>query len=286
MRPDRLRLRTAVRLREIYVSRAAQAVEQFLVKRLGDYRQALERTQAGLRAAAAQGWLGVASRVRRGLRGLTSAVRDVVRDTDHRLKQPPQQVAPELRDLVAELEQFDDEFGGLQVDLKQKTLRVTTEPIELDEVFLGPFAIQLQWQRLEREASSRCFEVIALDPRPAATKPDVTHPHVSGGSLCAGDATLPIQHALEQGRLADAFCLVRSVLTHYNPSSAHVTLDEWGSQDCHECSGHTHPDDLSACDRCGFDYCAECRGSCAVCGELRCHECLHHCARDPAPSTK
>jgi hypothetical protein len=214
------------------------------------------RSRAGPRdllcQAAAEGWPEATFRVRRGLRGLSCAVRDAVSATDRQLKQP-QPAAPGLGDLVAELVQLDDEFGGLKVDLRQKTLRVTTEPIELEEVFLGPFAVLLRWPRLEREACGRCFEVIALEPRPAATKSEVTHPHVSGGSLCPGDATLPIQRALEQGRLADAFCLVRGVLTHYNSGSAHVPLSDWGSRDCRECGCHVHTDDLSYCDRCGFD---------------------------------
>ena len=167
----------------------------------------------------------------------------------------------------------------MRLDFKKKVLSVTTEPIRLGATYLGPFTIQLSWTRLARDASSHALAVVAEDPHPAATNEAVTHPHVNHGVLCPGDATVAIQRALEQGRLTDAFCLVRSVLQHYNPSSPHVALEDWGGRDCYECGGSVHGDDLSYCESSDHDYCPDCVSRCAACHETRCYECLQRCPR-------
>jgi hypothetical protein len=75
------------------------------------------------------------------------------------------------------------------------------------------------------------FSIIALEPNPAAGRPDVTHPHVIEKRLCAGDAVNPIRTALESGRLAtengerlkhfgDVRTAVKLFLRWLNPYSA------------------------------------------------------------------
>ena len=105
----------------------------------------------------------------------------------------------------------------------------------------------------------------------------MTHPHVKDGTLCAGDANLPIQRALEQGRFADAFCLIRSVLTNYNPNSPHVHLNEWAGRGCYDCGGNVHPDDLSWCESCDHEFCQDCLTICSCCESSRCNDCLERC---------
>lgn len=187
---------------------------------------------------------------------------------------------PDLRGWLAEFGQLADEFGDLAVDLRQHRLRVTTEPVVLEGVPLGSFAIALDWTRLGREPNSHCFAVEALDPYPASSDhhEGVTHPHVQKGVLCAGEASLPIRRALEEGRLADTFLLVRSVLTHYNPDSAYVKLADWDSDGdtCNDCGCR---DDLSGCDRCGADHCSECLSSCAGCDNYVCSSCEDRCTQ-------
>jgi len=276
MPPDKHLVRAALRLREVYLARAVQTIEQALLERLTNYQRALERTRALLRQVAAENWPTAEPQLRRSLLGLVQAVRNAVNQTSQQLQQPTPPV-PDLRCLVEELRQLNDEFGNVEMDFKKKMIHVVTEPIELEDVYLGDFVIQLSWSRLAREAGSQCFEIVAQDPQPAATNDEVTHPHVRSGALCAGDATVPIQRALEQGRLADAFCLVRSVLTHYNSNSPFVSLEQWGGQDCSGCGYGVNVDNLSYCERCGHDYCQDCIGSCTVCNETRCHECLQRC---------
>jgi hypothetical protein len=126
--------------------------------------------------------------------------------------------------------------------------------------------------------SDDSFQVVALDPNPAAANNEVFHPHLNGTSLCAGDALVPIQHALEQGRLADAFCLVRSVLNHYNAESSYVGLDRWGGSECHDCGDVVRDDDHVACAACGYEFCLDCSHECVFCRASFCRECLSECA--------
>jgi hypothetical protein len=182
-----------------------------------------------------------------------------------------------LRSLVAELRQLEAEFGNSRVDLKLKVLSATTDPITLNKVHLGAFSIDLFWDRLSAGANVYCFDVVALDPNPATAHSDVTHPHVKRKVLCPGEARLPMQHALEQGRICDAFCLVRGVLSHYNPGSPHVPLDEWGGLECHDCGRSIDEDDCSCCPTCDHDFCGSCTQECAACEGVRCHGCIGRC---------
>ena len=121
--------------------------------------------------------------------------------------------------------------------------------------------------------------MIAQTPNRAASNEEVTHPHVSGNGICAGDAQAPIRVALEQGRLCDAFCLIRSVLTHYGESSPYVPLSEWDGVSCYECGYSTASDNLSLCDQCENEFCSECIGCCELCERNACGSCLERCTR-------
>jgi hypothetical protein len=155
---------------------------------------------------------------------------------------------PGLADWVHELGALEAEFGRFESGGRGTVLRVVTEPVTLEGIDLGPFAVEFVLARLGRDPGPSCFRVVALDPNPAAGREEVTHPHVSGVELCAGDATVPIQRALADGRLADAFVLVRSVLTHYYAGSAYVALDVWDGLTCGDCGDRA---DRAETGRCG-----------------------------------
>ena len=178
---------------------------------------------------------------------------------------------------LAELRQIDEEFAGLTVNWKSGSVSVQTEPITLKEVALGRFELVLSWQRIGQLSGSRCFDLIALDPNPARGKSGVTHPHVRDEELCAGDAGRLLEEAVKDGRLADAFLLLRSVLTTYNSRSPYVPLEEWDGSSCSECGGSTDPDERSSCDACHAELCDGCICSCSACSEYRCMSCLQRC---------
>ncbi len=177
--------------------------------------------------------------------------------------------------LYAELLELNDEFESVGWD--KNFLWVTTESITLEDVYLGPFDIKLRLDRIGHPGEDDDFEIKAIDPHPAGGDGEVTHPHVSGGRICQGDAKAPIRLALRQGRLTDVFQLNNAVLTTYNPGSPFVKLEDWDGVRCTDCDSSVPSEDTSYCEACGDDYCDECSTCCPNCDVTRCMGCLIGC---------
>jgi hypothetical protein len=207
------------------------------------------------------------------LRGVQNAVERV-----QQLLAPRDSPVPSLRAWVDDVRELESEFGEVQLDWEAKWFTVSTAPITLEDVYLGPFSIRFCWDRLRRSAPLGCFDIIALDPQPPAVNELVTHPHVRDETLCAGDAAIPLERAIVDGRLSDAFCLIHGVLTHYNPGSPYVPLDQWFGLECHECQVAMREDEAYRCEDCEHDICSECVGFCTACDQVRCPGCMAQCA--------
>ena len=184
---------------------------------------------------------------------------------------------PSMRDVTEDLDQLKEEFSSWRYDRAENVLAVTTEPIELDSIYLGPFEISLHLQVLSDLSRRDACSVEALDPHPAAGADHVTHPHVSDNRLCAGEATTAIRTALEAGRISDFFLLIRSVLTTYNPESPYVSLDNWEGQPCADCGYRMHEESRYWCEACEQDFCDECASGCRCCDLTMCRGCLSGC---------
>lgn len=208
---------------------------------------------------------------------------------------------PSLHDVFNDLTALERELADVRADLKRAKLSVVTDDIVLEGIDLGRFEILLDWSLLGR---SLAYEVVALDPNPAASSSETTHPHVQANQLCEGDGRAPIRQALAEGRLFDFFLLVRQVIQTYNSASAYVSLTEWHGVDCRDCGRSLGEDERDHCNECGEEvcydcsilcrdcdrsfcsdcaprcpgceetFCASCRSRCAGCGELFCEECL------------
>jgi hypothetical protein len=176
------------------------------------------------------------------------------------------------RDLVT----LREEFENFTFSTDNRILSVVTEPIELNDIYLGSFKIRLDIVTLTT-ASKGTYEVIALDPNPAASNDNVNHPHVEGTTLCEGDAKQPIKLALQQSRLLDFFQLVDRVLKTYNPSSAYCSLDEWNELTCCDCGSLSDPDESYCCEKCESRTCDSCVIRCADCEESFCCGCVQVC---------
>jgi len=185
---------------------------------------------------------------------------------------------PKLSFWVEELGQLQQEFESVDYDKDENTISVVTEPITLEDVYLGPFKILLQIDKLSDLYTSCPYYCIALDPHPAATSEDVTHPHVSSERLCEGEGYAAIRAALEQGRLCDFFTLVRSILNTYSPDSPYVRLDEWNGTACYECGYVTDDENSYYCSFCDETFCEECSACCQSCNETVCNSCSQLCA--------
>jgi hypothetical protein len=181
---------------------------------------------------------------------------------------------PRLRDLCEELEQLDLEFGGVVLDVRHRLISVTTDPIELEDIHLGAFRIELHLERLGDHPGVSAFDIVALQPNPPDISDDVTHPHVKDRLLCAGDGTMPIARALQQGHLTDAFLTIRSILETYNASSPYVALEDWHGRPCSDCGTSVDPDNASTCEQCSEICCEDCASWCDICESSFCRSCL------------
>jgi hypothetical protein len=229
-----------------------------------------------------RGFLGAARRLREEATHVLQALRHDV-EALCRSRGPAPLPTPTFRILAADLEQLKDEFGPWAYHRDERALSVATDPIELEGVYLGPFEIKLFLGDLIEASRSAPYCVIALDPHPAATSEQVTHPHVSNDGLCAGDASAAITAALASGRLCEFFLLVRSVLNTYNPHSPFVSLSDWDGEPCTDCGRPMSDDDRYWCARCEQDFCDECTNCCGCCDQILCRSCLEECAACAGP---
>ena len=95
-------------------------------------------------------------------------------------------------DIYQDLLALEEEFPEVQIDLAEAQISVTTEPLILEGIHLGPFQIRLDWQQLK---ATHPYRVVALEANPAASNEEITHPHVNGQLVCEGDGRVAIAAA-------------------------------------------------------------------------------------------
>ena len=186
-------------------------------------------------------------------------------------------VLPKLSDIYAELIQIEQEFGEIKFDSNEKALSVITEPITLNDIPLGPFEVKLSIGQISRLYNDTPYWIIALEPNPAGSNEEVTHPHVSSERLCEGDGHVAIRSAIEQGRFCDFFTMAVTILQTYNPGSPYISLDEWQGTSCYDCGCTVSNDDCYYCEYCDRDYCSSCSSYCQRCDTTVCLGCSYEC---------
>jgi hypothetical protein len=180
-------------------------------------------------------------------------------------------------DIYHDLVTLAEEFDTLDYKRNAHWLSVTTEPIELQGIYLGPFEIRLGWNRVA-DANGAAYRVVASEPHPAASRETVTHPHVMDENLCEGEGRTAIRGALAQGRLLDFFTLVAGVLRTYSAESPFVPLSAWYGEACSDCGGTIDDDEGYTCQRCDELVCEDCQTTCAGCQDSLCSDCVHGCS--------
>jgi len=235
-----------------------------------------------IRKAGSRKWTGAVERVRQEARNVLTELIDRLQgcrtalapggDRSGRDRSGVSSVGEIYRDLLS----LRDEFPQVALEFSSGSVSVTTEPIVLDEVYLGPFEIKLDWTDAWDPLR---YEVLACDPHPASSSDGVTHPHVEADRLCEGDGSPVIRQALRQGRLADFFLIVRQILEMYNSGSAYIPLDQWSGRECPDCGDHYDEDDFVRCGECESAICDACRRDCQSCESSFCGECLSICSR-------
>lgn len=228
-----------------------------------------------IRLAHRHGWHNAAQVLRRQLdyplRACAERLQEVSRQVSS--AERPFGVAS-VRDIFGDLIALSDEFEDVSLQLPAQTLSVTTSPIVLEDIELGPFGIRLSWVQVGQRHP---YAVVATAPNPSRTSEETTHPHVRDEVLCEGDGQVPIDKALRAGRLLDFFQIVNRILNSYNPASAYVSLSEWEGVACGDCGDSVDPDDVTECERCGSSLCQTCPSSCGKCDVFCCNECVTNC---------
>lgn len=274
--PDRQRIRLVAWLQQLW-QQQTRTLEQhsyewgLLVSRWESLRLALHRWQLAEK------------------HGLKLCLPELQRDLLHTLRKLEEQIATmrscydvalheELpyRHWFEEVEQLYAEFNTVTFQPEEGKLRVETPVITLVGICLGPFAID--FRKKGYGISLHHFEIEALQPEPASTDSELTHPHVKGGELCAGDAKAPMRAALESGRLVDTFLLIQSVLQTYNPRSAYGKLDQWYGIACSDCARTIDPEDSISCQACEQQLCDQCYCPCSSCSTTYCPACMNGCS--------
>lgn len=224
-----------------------------------------------------QNWTLSANRLNRDMRAAIERLRYEVSELENRFR-PINHVnsIASVRDIRSDLMSLHDEFEHVALNLRERTLSVTTEAIVLEGTYLGPFEIRLALKK-ESEGLPFSYRVIAVDPNPAAANESVTHPHVQDESVCEGDGKQPIRQALEQGRLLDFFLIVANLLRTYNSGSPFVALSDWQGVECSDCGTVVDNDDRWTCQECETAICSECNILCPGCSDVFCHDCVSRC---------
>lgn len=174
-----------------------------------------------------------------------------------------------LKDLIDDLNALKNSFPSLKI--VRGRISVVTDPIELENIYLGRFKIILNMTA--NLSDMKDFLMIeALEPNPPRGKGGVTHPHVQDRLLCAGDGHDILMDALSQGRIEDFFNLVITILNTYNHVSPYVPLDEWEGESCCSCGERVDEDSCSGCGKCGENVCNECSSYCEACSSSYCSE--------------
>lgn len=237
--------------------------------------QRLMKVLRWLELASRRGWTATVPRLRRQhaslVRSVVSHLEGRQRTLDEMRDQRP---VASIGDILADMSALEAEFDGLAIDLKNRTLSVVTPPVVLEGIELGRFEIVVQVDCL----GDACpYEVIALDPNPAAESSDTVHPHVQGESLCEGEGRAAIRRASAEGRVFDLCVIVQQILQTYHSGSAYVPLSRWNGRTCRDCGTSASEDESTTCGRCDDELCHDCAETCGVCCQGLCTSCRSRC---------
>ena len=275
MRRNKPALRLAIAIHDQLTSRAPSNLSYQFPEATWQQCQTLARRR---QRAQQRGWRLAVRRCERDLRAMTNTLYGELGSIAQQLEFSTQTAEPTatVQDVYQDLLALHDEFDEVSWDRPRQTLSVTTEPIELEGVYLGEFEIRLDWGNLV-EGHPGNYRVVAIDAHPASSNEDVTHPHVNDEAVCEGDGRVPIRNALQQGRLFDFFVIVSNLLRTYNSGSPYVALSDWHGVTCSDCGSSTCDDERWTCSKCDSEICDGCRCSCSDCGEAYCGECIESC---------
>lgn len=274
--PDNLKRRMLLRLAHRLSERPSMPVQCLSRLQLAEEVWSdLLKARRLMQLADARGWRGAVNELRAQLRCSVTSLTWQVQEWQRELEAGDNTArTATVHEIYQDLVALETEFADVTPDFVEHRLSVVTKPVVLEGIDLGRFRIALYFDRLH---SFRPYDVIALDPNPAESESDVTHPHVKENDLCEGEGKAPIHKALAERRILDFFVLVQQVLFTYNPANAYVSLESWHGADCESCGALVSDDDWASCDRCNSQSCWDCISLCVHCGLHCCGDCQTAC---------
>jgi hypothetical protein len=229
-----------------------------------------------IRRAEMRGWHLAAHEVRKDLGYTLSTLEaelSAIRSQLPRLASTESVTLARTGDIYQDLLELGKEFEEVHYNVRGHSLSVTTEPITLRDIYLGPFEIRLDWTCSDQPA----YRVIATEPHPPESRENVTHPHVMDQLLCEGHSRQAIRQAFVQGRLLDFFTLIANGLRTYNEESPFVALEIWYGTTCSDCGAVVDEDERYVCQKCEAVICEGCETSCCGCDDNCCSQCITAC---------
>ena len=179
-RKEKLLMRLAVAIHEQLKAEQSKSVNVELPATTWQQSEILFRR---MRRAHQHGWQLAAQRLQRDLRDMLRRLHGEVIAIDRMLEpQHDERRATSIGDIHADVVALREEFDEVSFDQRGRTISVTTEPIELEGVYLGPFEIRLEWGNLP-EGHSHSYRVIALVVRTKIEFDSRTDTHLSQVSV-------------------------------------------------------------------------------------------------------
>jgi hypothetical protein len=161
-RNERRLMRLAVAIHEPLIS--GQTTSAHVELPTASWQQG-EHLLRRMRRAQQRGWRLAVQRLQRDLREVLCRLHGELSAIDRLLEpQGDESRQATIGDIHADLVALHEEFDEVSFNRRGKTISVTTEPIELEGVYLGPFEIRLDWSNLADGHPSN-YRVIALDDK-------------------------------------------------------------------------------------------------------------------------
>ena len=87
----------------------------------------------------------------------------------------------------------------------------------------------------------------------------------------------PYERPWKKEDCAISSCMVRGILTTYNPDSPYISLADWDGTPCYDCGYVMDDESVYYCSHCDNAVCDECSRVCTDCGEIVCGNCASQC---------
>lgn len=182
---------------------------------------------------------------------------------------------PTIGSIMADFSALQKEFKSISFD--NNKIVVVTNDVNLEGVYLGPFAIKLNADSLMNAGDQNWVPRIeAQDPQyPGGNSDSVyTHPHVNGTNLCMGVGHDAVYQAAKSGRFFDYFQIVNNILHTYGENEGpYIEIEAWQGVSCTDCGEYYDESYVFYCDQCDHYICNACSSSCIGCGDTQCHFC-------------